>query len=161
MSFARQVARTLDDEHRSNLELLGRLERALARRDEAARGELPLLGSALRRQLDEEIGRHFGFEEEELFPRMAAAGDGDLATLLTEEHDSLREVATELGPLARALAAGTLGDADQAAFQRLAGEWIERMVAHIQKETMAMLPLLDDLLDDADDRELALAYASG
>jgi hemerythrin-like domain-containing protein len=161
MNFARQVARTLDDEHRANLELLGRLERTLARRDEAARHEMRALGGALRRQLDEEIGRHFGFEEEQLFPRMAEAGDGGLAALLTEEHDSLREVAAELGPLARALAADTLGDGDRAAFRRLAAEWIERMVAHIQKETMALLPLLDDLLDDDADRELALAYAAG
>ena len=159
MNFARQVARTLDDEHRANLELLGRLERVLARRDEASRRELPALGSALQRQLGEEIGRHFGFEEQQSFARMDEAGDGDLATLLTEEHDSLREVAAELEPLAAALAAGTLRQADEPAFQRLAGEWIERMVAHIQKETMALLPLLDDLLDDASDRELAFAYA--
>jgi hypothetical protein len=37
---------------------------------------------------------------------------------------------------------------------------VERQVAHIQKETMALLPLLDDLLDDELDRELAFAYAS-
>jgi hypothetical protein len=33
-------------------------------------------------------------------------------------------------------------------------------VAHIQKETMALLPMLDDLLDDDSDRELAFAYAA-
>lgn len=32
------------------------------------------------------------------------------------------------------------------------------MVSHIQKETMALLPLLEDLLDDETDRELAMAY---
>ena len=36
---------------------------------------------------------------------------------------------------------------------------VERQVAHIQKESMALLPLLDDLLDEDDDRELAFAYA--
>lgn len=39
-------------------------------------------------------------------------------------------------------------------------EIVERQVAHIQKETMALLPLLDDLLDDDTDRELSMAYAS-
>lgn len=33
------------------------------------------------------------------------------------------------------------------------------MVAHIQKETMGLLPMIEDLLDDDTDRELALAYA--
>ena len=39
-------------------------------------------------------------------------------------------------------------------------ELVERQVSHIQKETMALLPLLDDLLDEETDRELAFAYAS-
>jgi hemerythrin-like domain-containing protein len=160
MSYQCQVARTLDDEHRANLELLERLERLLARRD-AAPGEWRALGGALQRQLSEEIGRHFGFEEQQLFPRMAEAGDGDLALLLGEEHATLRAVAAELEPLARALAAGTLAEAERNTLQRLCGEWIERMVAHIQKESMALLPLLDDLLDETSDRELAFAYAAG
>jgi hemerythrin-like domain-containing protein len=159
MHYTRQVARTLDDEHRANLELLERLEHLLARRD-AAPGEWRTLGGALQRQLAEEIGRHFGFEEQQLFPRMAEAGDGELALLLGEEHDTLRAVAADLEPLARALAAGTLAEAERAALQRLAAEWIERMVAHIQKESMALLPLLDDLLDETSDRELAFAYAA-
>ena len=46
-----------------------------------------------------------------------------------------------------------------AAFQRLALELLERMVSHIQKETMGLLPLLEDLLDEQTDRDLALAYA--
>ncbi len=40
-------------------------------------------------------------------------------------------------------------------------EMVEREVAHIQKETMALLPMLDQLLDDETDRQLALAYATG
>jgi hemerythrin-like domain-containing protein len=157
MNFTRQVSQALDDEHRASLELVGRIERALAR---SADPELPALAAALGRQLEHEIGRHFGFEESELFPRMADAGDGDLAELLTEEHESLRSVATLLQPLARAAASGTLAGADRAAFQRLTLEWVERLVAHIQKETMALLPLVDDLLDEEADRTLAFAYAS-
>ena len=158
MSYSRQVSRTLDEEHRAHLELLGRVERALARGDDA---ELQALAAALARQLDHEVGRHFGFEERELFPRMAEGGDADLAELLAEEHDSIREVADELLPLARAAADGTLAGADLPALRRLAVELVERQVAHIQKESMALLPLLDDLLDDDTDRELAFAYACG
>lgn len=155
MSFSRQTARLLDDEHRANLQLLERVERAL-RGDDAG---LAALAAPLVRQLDHEIGRHFAFEEEALFPLMADAGDGDLATLLAEEHATLREVAGELLPLARAAAAGPLAGDDAAALRRLAAELVERLVAHIQKETMGLLPLLDDLLDDEADRRLAFEYA--
>jgi hemerythrin-like domain-containing protein len=157
MSFQRQISQRLDEEHRANLELLGRIEKALARNADA---ELPALAGPLVRHLEHEVGRHFGFEEEQLFPRMADSGDEDLATLLAEEHDSIRAVAEELLPLARAAASGSaLAGADLATFKRLAIELTERQVGHIQKETMALLPLLDDLLDDEADRELAFVYS--
>ena len=161
MSFSRQVPQALDEEHRTNLALLDRLERALgAGAGESELASLVTLAKALVRQLERELVHHFGFEEAELFPRMAQAGDGDLAALLSEEHASIRAVAEELLPLARALSKGALAASERPAFKRLALELIERMVAHIQKETMALLPLLDDLLDDETDRELAFAYSA-
>jgi len=44
-------------------------------------------------------------------------------------------------------------------FRDLSAELIERMFAHIQKEEMALLPMLDDLLEAQDDMELAAAYS--
>ena len=154
MSYERQVSRALDDEHRANLALLGQVEQALARAPRSGAGrdpELARLAGALARHLEQEV---------ELFPRMRDAGDGDIAALLVEEHEAIRAVATELAPLARSAAAGTLDDAGWAALKRLALELVERQVAHIQKETMALLPLLEDLLDEDTDRELAFAYAA-
>ena len=72
----------------------------------------------------------------------------------------MREVAGEILPLARAAAAGTLADSGYDELRRGALEMVERQVSHIQKETMALLPMLDDLLDDETDRVLAFAYAS-
>jgi hemerythrin-like domain-containing protein len=158
MSFMRQVSRLLDHEHRASITLLDRLGHALAANDRAG---LQALASPLLRQLEHEIGHHFNFEEAELFPRMAEAGDGDLAAMLVDEHDTLRVVAADVLPLARALASGTLSDAQRPQLQRLATELVERQVAHIQKETMALLPMLDDLLDDDTDRALAFSYAAG
>ena len=63
-------------------------------------------------------------------------------------------------PLARAAAAGELDDAGWNTLKVGALEMVERQVSHIQKETMALLPMLDDLLDDDTDRELAFAYAA-
>ncbi len=164
MIFQRQVSRVLDDEHRANLELLGRVEQGFARAPRVGNAgdpELSRLAGALGRQLEQDIRRHFDFEERELFPRMGAAGDGDMAALLTEEHEAIRAVAGELLPLIRAATAGTLDDAGWNALKRGALEMVERQVAHVQKETMALLPLLEDLLAEDDDRELAFAYASG
>ena len=162
MQFARQVSRLLDDEHRGNLDLLGRLEQALARPQRAAAyPEFARLAAAFARLVEQDIGRHFDFEEAELFPRMAEAGEGDIAGLLREEHDAIREVAAEVLPLARAAAAGTLDAGGFDALRRGALELVERQVAHIQKETMALLPLVDDLLDEELDRTLAFDYAAG
>ena len=161
MPALRHVTQALDSEHRDSLALLGRVEQAVAHaRRPAADGDFPRLAASFARWIEEDTARHFDFEECELFPRMSDAGDGDIAALLTEEHDAIREVAAELLPLARSAAAGTLDDAGYAALRRGALEMVERQVAHIQKETMALLPLLDDLLDDDTDRELAFAYAS-
>jgi hemerythrin-like domain-containing protein len=163
MSFARQVSHALDTEHRSSLDLLGRVEQALARKPRAGAAREPdfvKLAGAFGRLIEQDIGRHFDFEERELFPRMAEAGEGDIAALLKEEHDAIRAVAGEIRTLVRSAAAGTLDDSGFDLLRRGALEMVERQVAHIQKETMALLPLLDDLLDEELDRELAFAYAS-
>ena len=164
MNFSRQTSHALHEEHRANLDLLGRVEQALARapRGDAARApELVKLVLALARNLEQDLDRHFGFEEKELFPRMSEAGDGEIALLLTEEHEAIREVAQELLPLARAAVAGSADGALWDALKRSALEMVERQVAHIQKEEMALLPLLEDLLDDETDRQLAFDYAAG
>ena len=163
MNFQSQVSRTLDEEHRANLEFLGRVEQAFARAPgPPATGspELARLSAEFVRQIEHDIGRHFDFEERELFPLLEAAGEGDIAGLLFDEHNAIREVAAELLPLARGAASGTLDASGWAQLKRGAIELVERLVAHIQKETMALLPMLDDLLNEEADRELAFAYAA-
>ena len=163
MNFQRQVSSALDAEHRTILELLGRVEQALSRTARSTVGgsdEFARLAASFARQIEHDIGRHFDFEERMLFPLLEEAGEGDIAELLGDEHGAIREVAAELLPLARGAAAGTLDPIGWDALKRVAIELVERQVAHIQKETMALLPMLDDLLDDATDRELAFAYAA-
>ncbi|HPP82840.1 MAG TPA: hemerythrin domain-containing protein [Rubrivivax sp.] len=159
MNYNRQVSQALDHEHRASLEHFERVERALV--GSGPEAEWPALAAALVRQLENEIGRHFDFEEKELFPRMAESGDADMVGLLLEEHHSIRAVAEELLPLARARARGELPAGERADFKRLGLEMIERMVSHIQKESMSLLPTLEDLLDEDTDRELTFAYAAG
>lgn len=154
-----QTGRMLDDDHRRNLDLLERVERAIAGAPTAT-PELGKLLGEFARSMEVDIGRHFEFEEQQLFPRLTEAGDGAIAALMHEEHEAIREVAEELLPLAREVASGVV---DEEAWDRLrlgTLELIERQVSHIQKETMAMLPLLEDLLDPETDGELALEYAA-
>lgn len=157
--FSSQVSRMLDDEHRTNIALLDKVEQAIGRASRFEPSAASLLAQFVR-ALENDIDRHFRFEEESLFPRMADNGDGGMASLLAEEHAAIREVAAELLPLSRQAAAGNIDDAGWKTLKRDVLELVERQVAHIQKETMALLPLLDDLLDEETDRELAFAYAA-
>jgi hemerythrin-like domain-containing protein len=154
-----QTGRLLDDDHRRNLAVLERMERAIGGAP-AATPELTKLLGDFARVMEVEIGRHFDFEEQQLFTRIDEAGDGAIAALLKEEHDAIREVAAELLPLAREVAQGIV---DEESWDRLrigTLELIERQVAHIQKETMALLPLLEDVLDPDSDGELAMEYSA-
>ena len=90
---------------------------------------------------------------------MADAGDGDMAAVVAEEHGHTRAVVAGLAPRARAATAGALAPPAATLLKQLLLELLERQVSHIQKETMALLPLLDELLDDDTDRELAFSYA--
>jgi len=50
-------------------------------------------------------------------------------------------------------------DASWTAFRQSGVEMIERMISHIQKEEMALLPILEDILEDDEDAELTMAYS--
>ena len=139
----RQVSRRLHEEHQASLALWTRLEAALA----AGKVDAALMRSAAA-SLAEEIERHFAFEETELFPRLAAAGEGDIAELLAEEHQGIRAAGL------RFIAAAKENPLD-AQLRPLGLELAERLVSHVQKEEMSMLPALDDLLDDETDEALA------
>ncbi len=157
MDFRCQINHALDGEHRATLDLLARVEQAFLRTPAPA--DFGRLISALARHVDLDLGRHFDFEERELFPRLEQSGAGDLVGLLLEDHRTIRDVAAGLLPLARAMATRALEASEQKALKREALGLVERLRAHIDKETVALLPELDGLLDEQTDRELALVYA--
>lgn len=154
MFYSRQTSLRLHEEHLATIQLWGRLEQSIAARVPEA--ELTELLRRCSAALADEVTRHFEFEERELFTRLAQSGDGDIAELLTEEHDTIRSAA---GALSKLLALPQPGAAAQQQLRALALELAERLTAHVQKEEMALLPALEDLLDEETDRELALAYA--
>jgi hemerythrin-like domain-containing protein len=141
-SHIRQVSRRLHEEHQATLGLWARVEASLAA------GKPDALMRAAAASLAEEIERHFAFEETELFPRLADAGEGDIANLLAEEHEAIRAAGL------RFIAAAKENLLD-ASLKPLGLELAERLVSHVQKEEMSMLPALDDVLDGETDEALA------
>ena len=145
---ASQVSRRLHEEHVAVIALCGRLEASLA----SGKPDAALLRAALA-AIDEEVERHFVFEERELFPRLKEAGEGDLVDLLLEEHASVRDAA-------RRFAAAARQDPPGAELRPAGLEFAERLSSHAQKEEMSLLPALDNLLDESTDAELILGYAA-
>lgn len=162
MNLERQTTRRLHEEHVATLELLGRFEQALARH-RAAPGpgdaQWREVARAVTAGLTGEIDRHFDFEEHSLFPRLEASGDGQIARILSGEHGVIRQVAAEFGDLLAASLREQLPATEWQTLKMLGLEYVERMVSHIQKEEMALLPALEMNLGEDDDAELALEYA--
>ena len=147
MSFKTQVSRRLHEEHDATLALWGRVQRVALQPGTDARA---LLAQALA-ALEGEIGRHFEFEEQALFPRLAAAGEGDIGELLTEEHVVIREAAARM----KSALAGERFDAART----IALELSEVILGHVDKEEKSLLPAVDDALDEETDATLSMEYA--
>lgn len=166
MDFQRQTNRRLYEEHAATLQLLARVERVFSGRGSAypparADPEWAAFAGALLSAIEVEVARHFDFEERDLFPRLDEAGDGDLVALLLEEHVTIRGVAQSIAQLLRLSRAGELAPQQWQTLKTLALEFSERLSSHAQKEDGALLPVLENLLDEDTDRELFGAYAAG
>jgi hemerythrin-like domain-containing protein len=165
MEFQRQISRKLYEEHIAVIGLLERFGQALAglkaQQPPAASDALwSVLLAQLGSALQYEITRHFALEEDQLFPLLRARGEGELAELLLEEHEAVREVAH---PLLELVSRARLGDLDAAGWRSLKAnglELVERLTSHAQKEQGALVPLVDEMLDEQTDDTLWNEYAS-
>lgn len=162
METTHQVNRLLHDEHVHVQRLLDRLGNIL-RHDQVGRlatsePEATSLLVELAGVLEHGLERHFRFEEEDLFPRLEAQGEGDMTALLREDHALLLPLAAELLVYLRRALTGTLTKADWHECRRLGLEFVERQNDHIEKEEMALLPALREVLDEGDDEAISAAY---
>lgn len=146
--FKRHVCNRLHLDHQATLSLWSSVQAALA-----SGREDPALMRRAADALERELASHFELEEKELFPRLAAAGDADIGVLLTEEHAVIREAGGRFIELARSGAA-------LRELRPLGLELAERIFAHVHKEELGLVPLIEDVLDDEADEALSLAYAS-
>lgn len=163
MSFTNRISQTLHDEHRATIALVERLEQLLARH---RRNAPPAAGDAgvaqLMRDLstgvEAEVERHFSFEENRLFPYLEANGDQAIGAHLTDEHNAMRPIGIKLARLAHDAAGGGFDPATWELFHRLGLELCDRMLTHVQKEEMALLPLLEEAMDADTEARLYQEY---
>ncbi len=163
MNFNNRISQALHDEHMATVALLERLENLLARQgrggppDVRDPGVAKLLSDLLT-GLEGEVGRHFEFEEQKVFAYLEAAGDAAIGEHLTSEHQVMRPVGVRLAALARNAAAGGFDAAAWEEFRRLAQDLCDRLLAHVQKEEMALLPVLEDSMDAETEARLYEEY---
>ncbi|MDE2376075.1 hemerythrin domain-containing protein [Bradyrhizobium sp.] len=163
MSFANRISQTLHDEHGATVALMERLEQMLARwrrggpPDKAEAGVTRMLAD-LSTGVEAEVERHFAFEEDHIFTYLAAIGDADIGEHLASEHAAIRPIGMRVAALARGAAVNGFKPEEWAEFMRLGQELSDRMLAHVQKEEMALLPVLEENMDAETEAELYQQY---
>jgi hemerythrin-like domain-containing protein len=162
MSFTNRISQTLYEEHRATIALMGRLERLIAghRReppDAHDHGVAQLL-SDLWTALEADVQRHFAFEEDHVFTYLGGIGEEAIGAHLTDEHTAMRPIAARIAALAREAAVRGFDSAGWDEFRRSGEELCERLVAHAQKEDMALLPLLEESMDADTEARLLRDY---
>jgi hemerythrin-like domain-containing protein len=163
LTFANRISQTLHEEHRATVALMERLEQLIVRfrkgaiPDAADAGVAKLLGDVAT-GVEGEVERHFNFEEQELFSYLASVGDEAIGAHLTDEHKAIRPLGADLAKLARQAKTQGFDAARWEEFRRLGQELCERMLAHVQKEEMALLPLLDENMDAEAEAQLYQKY---
>ena len=156
------VASLLHDDHMATLALIGRLEALLGRHGPASAPDATAAPVAtLLRDVDQAVAReirpHFAFEEAQLFPRLVEAGQDELVDMLVAEHEALLPLAARMAELASRARGAGFAPVVWAEFHTVAATLAGQLTAHVEKEEMGLLPVLDDLLDAETDTALALA----
>lgn len=163
-TFDRQITRTLHDEHLITISVLERLEGVFQKYGpkKTPMGDNPeitaLLGDIIN-LVECDVKNHFAFEEDKLFPLLSAMGDSPISSILTGEHNVISPLGGLLSELAKTARADGFNDASWVQFRLSGVELIERMISHIQKEEMALLPMLEDIVEDDEDAELMMTYS--
>jgi hemerythrin-like domain-containing protein len=151
-SFTNRISQTLHEEHCATVALIERLEQLLARHRRSGVPDIGDPGLArllldLSTGVEAEVQRHFDFEENRLFPFLQATGDEAIAAHLTDEHRAIRPIGAKIAKLARSAADRGFEQGTWEEFRGLGDELCERILTHVQKEEMALLPILEDSMD--------------
>ncbi len=160
--FTNRVSQTLHDEHRATVALMERLEGLIARHarglpDTSDRTVAQLLAE-LATAVEADVAHHFDFEEQRLFTFLEEVGDAAIGAHLTDEHQAMRPLGARVAALAREASARGFEAGSWEEFRRVGQELCERMLMHVQKEEMALLPLLEESMDSETEARLHQEY---
>jgi DUF438 domain-containing protein len=163
MNYTNRISQTLHDEHAATVALMERLEQLLARGrrsgpPDKSDGSVIHLLSDLSTSLEAEVQRHFAFEEDHIFTYLEQIGDTGIGEHLTGEHAAIRPVATRVAAIARAASANGFAPPEWEEFAHLARDLSDRMIAHVQKEEMALLPVIEENMDAETEARLYQEY---
>jgi hemerythrin-like domain-containing protein len=160
--FANRVSQTLHDEHRATVALMERLEGLIARHTrglpDASDRTVAQLLAELATAVEADVAHHFDFEEQRLFTFLEEVGDAAIGAHLTDEHRAMRPLGQRLAALAREAGGRGFDAAGWEEFRRVGHELCERMLMHVQKEEMALLPLLEESMDSETEARLHQEY---
>jgi iron-sulfur cluster repair protein YtfE (RIC family) len=106
----------------------------------------------------DQIVDHNRFEEAVLFPLLCSSGGSELTSLLTQEHDSIGPCARCVRNIAAEILAHGINAKRWGRFQDAANELAAEMMAHLQKEEMAVVQQLRAFLDAETDHRLAVKH---
>jgi hemerythrin-like domain-containing protein len=160
--FSNRVSQTLHDEHRATVALMERLEALIASHrgnaPDTTRSEISRLLLETASGVEADVRRHFDFEEQHLFSFLESFGDEAIGAHLADEHTAMRPIGERLAVLAREAAAQGFSEEAWAEFRRIGQELCERMLFHVQKEEMALLPVLEENMDSETEARLYEDY---
>src|SRR3954465_8300438 len=160
--FRNRVCQKLYEEHAAVQALLQRVEQAIARhRDDVPDAKDPTLAKLmndLAAELPGEVNRHFDFEEAELFSFLAEQGNVGIGHHLTYEHGIIRPIGAALVALIKQVRTQGFDAERWADFRKLGRELAMTLGPHAHKEDMALLPMLEDAMDEAKEAELYDKY---
>lgn len=163
MEYARATARAMHEDHMAALTLLDRVDQFVLEQSAGAPpdGSQPatrMLLSDLKAAVRSEITDHFAFEERALFPILEEAGADDMTGILKDEHKILLPLGRRLADLAGTAGGSGFTDDSWTEFRNVAGQFIDGLRGHIDKEEMGLVPALEDALDELQDMELIASY---
>jgi hemerythrin-like domain-containing protein len=149
MNFSNRICQTLHDEHLANIALLQRVGQLLAQGRDPPNIEQSVqrLLSDLDSGMAKEVKRHFDFEERALFAYLDSIGESAIGAHLTQEHAMLRPLIAQLCETAHATKERGFDAESWNQFRRLGAELCGQLSAHIHKEEMALLPLIEENMD--------------
>lgn len=160
MMMQTQIGALLHEDHMATIETLQALEEFLGRHrappvvDGAAKDFLKRLSSTLR----EEVEKHFGFEENHLFPVFLERGESGIVMMLTHEHRTILPLAVQVADMADAAAEAGFAEHTWRDFHDTGSELVEREIFHVQKEEMGLLAAISALVNPEVDARLAETY---